>query len=99
MRTFELSSQRTPQNRHVKRIIYLLRCGQIDLLNLLCAKMFAKLQVKPDHGWKIDSPKVCLVSDLQNIRLHETRPQCSRGSRVKRRNNNAIWQLSLTQYS
>ena len=59
----------------------------------------SKLRVKPDHGWKIDSPKVCSVSDLQNIRLHETCPQCSRGGRVKRRNNNAIWQLSLTQYS
>ena len=59
----------------------------------------SKLRVKPDHGWKIGSPKVCLVSDLQNIRLHETCPQCSRGGRVKRRNNNAIWQLSLTQYS
>ena len=64
----------------------------------LCQNV-CKLRVKPDHGWKIDTTKVCSVSDLQNIRLHETCPQCSRGGRVKRRNNNAIWQLSLTQYS
>ena len=24
----------------------------------------SKLRVKPDHGWKIDSPKVCLVLSL-----------------------------------